>query len=286
VNDASGAEGRGRRVDTGDKLFFPSDGHFSRVVPLTEAGEEAAASADASAPDETFEREDETLVPARVSPGTIRARASRRKKGVEQSWAFMAAVLALSVVAGVAAGAYMIRSQRTADVFRADAPVEEASAASGAVEKVIAAEPAERPVPQASATAPQTEHDRLAAATAPAPATDAPAVSDEADTKAESVSTSAKSESVSTSAPAPKASTRAADTAARRAAETEPRAERPARAASEARDASPAPRITRSNAAPRRADTPARANVAPPARSLPISSPPSSARPKQVIQWP
>jgi hypothetical protein len=285
VENDSGAEGRVRRVDAGDDLLFPSDGHFSRVVPLSqagdedippsEAGEEVAPSVVASAPDESDERDETTLVPTRVMRDARLSQVSRPKKGVEQSWGFMAAVLALSVAAGVAAGAYMIRSQRTADAFRPDV---EAAAANATGEKVVAAQPAEQPVPQAPANAPQTEqHDRLAAATTPAVASAATAAPDEAD---------AKAESVNPSAPTPKASPRAAEPVARRAAETETRAERPARAASEARDASPAPRLARSDAAPRHAERPATANAAPPERSLPISSPPPSARPKKVIQWP
>jgi len=288
VDNASGAEGRGRRVDAGDDLLFPSDGNFSRVVPLTEAGEELAASAVAPEPyepDEPEEREDEvvTLVPARVSRGALQARASRPGKGVEQSWGLTAAVLAVSVAAGVAAGAYMIRSQRPAGALRHAAPGAEASAANGAVEKVPASGPAEQPVPQASAPQvgrdglAEVEHDKVAAATAPAAAPAARASSDEADTKAESVSAST---------PSPKASARASDTTARRAAEPGTRAERPARAEREARAASPAPRPPRSDAAPRHADRPASASADTREHSLPISSPPPSARPKKVIQWP
>lgn len=288
MEKTSEAEGRGRRGDAKADHFFPSDGQFSRVVPLSQAGDELvpsaqtgneiAASADTSAPDEPDERDEATLVPMRVSRNASRFQVSRPKKGVEQSWVFTAAVLALSVVAGVAAGAYMIRSQRPAETFRPDASNVEAAAVNGGGGKVIAAEPAEQPVPQASATSPQTEpqteHDKLTSATTTAAAPTTPVV---ADTKVESVNASAST---------PKASPRAADATARRAAETEPRAERPARAASEARDAAPAPRPTRSDAAPRHADRPATANAAPPERSLPISSPPPSARPKKVIQWP
>jgi hypothetical protein len=299
LEKTSEAEGRERRGDAKADLFFPSDGQFSRVVPLSRAddelvpsaqtGSEVAASADTSAPDEPDGHEEATLVPMRVSRNASLFQVSRPKKGVEQSWGFTAAVLALSVVAGVAAGAYMIRSQRPAETFRPDASNAEAAAVNGAGEKVVAAEPAEQPVPQASATAPQTapqtEHDRLASATTTAAATAATTPQGVADTTPPGV-TDTKVESVSTSASTPKASPRAADATARRAAETEPRAERPARAASEARDAAPAPRPTRSDAAPRHADRPATANAAPPERSLPISSPPPSARPKKVIQWP
>ena len=277
MNNASEAEGRERRGDAKADLFFPADGNFSRVVPLSQADDKVAASANTSAPDEADERDEATLVPKRVSHNTRLVQVSRPKKGVEQSWSFVAAVLALSVVAGIAAGVYMIRSQRPAETFRPDASNVEAATVNGAGEKVIAAEPAEQPVPQASATEPQTEHDRLASATTTTAAPTAPAASGVADTKAENASTSS---------PTPKASPRAADTNARRAAETEPRAERPARAASEARDASPAPRPTRSDAAPRHADRHVTANAAPPERSVPISSPPPSARPKKVIQWP
>ena len=76
MNNASGAGGRERRGDAGADPLFPSDGHFSRVVPLSEAGdeaaplskagEEAAPSAAAVAPDEVSvepeEREEATLV--------------------------------------------------------------------------------------------------------------------------------------------------------------------------------------------------------------------------------
>lgn len=272
---------RARRADAEDDSLFPSDGKFSRVVPLAQSGDEAvhvseaddaAAPPDEVAPSvaassargETDEREEEvaTLVPARTSRGASPVQASRPKKGFEQSWGLTAVVLAVSILAGAAAGAYIIRSQSASETSRPDAPNVEAAAAAGAeaaasraAEKVSAPQPAEQPVPQPPA----------------------PAASDE-------TKTGAKAESVNPPLPSTKATAREADTAARRTLEPEPRPERTARAASEARAASP-PRLTPVDAAPRRVENPAPANVAR-ERSLPISSPPPSARPKKVIQWP
>ncbi|HJQ35372.1 MAG TPA: hypothetical protein VJ866_24685 [Pyrinomonadaceae bacterium] len=285
-----------RRAEAEDDPLFPTDGNFSRVVPLTQAGDEvvpiaeaddeparsdeAAPSVAAVAQGGTDEREEEvaTLVPARTSRGTSPVQVSRPKKGFAQSWGFTAVVLAVSILAGAAAGAYIISSQSASETPRPDASnVEAADAAVNRdAEKVIASQPAEQPVPQAPA--PQAEHDKLAAANAPALTPNAPAASDEANADA-------KAESVNPPTPSTKATARAADTAARRTLEPEPRAERTARAASEARDAS-SPRLTPGDAAPHRAERPTPANATASERSLPISSPPPSARPKKVIQWP
>ncbi|HLM59076.1 MAG TPA: hypothetical protein VK422_23430, partial [Pyrinomonadaceae bacterium] len=86
---ASGAEGRGQ-VGRGEaEPFFPSEGNFNAVVPLSGRGEE--------------EQEDETtLVPARVARRS--AHEPHARKRVEQSWAILAAAVVLSAVAGAAAG--------------------------------------------------------------------------------------------------------------------------------------------------------------------------------------
>ncbi|HWW76689.1 MAG TPA: hypothetical protein VNZ44_14930 [Pyrinomonadaceae bacterium] len=305
VDNDSRAGARARRAEAGDGLLFPADGNFSRVVPLSQSGDEVVPVSEAGdevapiaeADDEpapsgeaappvaavarggTDEREDEvaTLVPARTGRGTSPVLASRPKKQFRQSWGLTAVVLAVSILAGATAGAYIISSQSASETRRPDASNVEAAAAPGdeaaanrGAEKVVATQPAEQPVPQVPA--PRAEHDKLAAdAAAPPSAPDA-------------AGADAKAESVNPPAPPTRAAARASDTAARRTVEPEPRAERHERAASEARDAS-APRLTPADAAPRRADRPAPASVAR-ERSFPISSPPPSARPKKVIQWP
>jgi hypothetical protein len=258
MNNAPTPDGRGQDRPHDAEPFFPSEGTFNPVVPLSEVGRMPAPlapsnPADVGRPAEAawaraahrarLKEEEETLVP---SPAA-RARRARR------SWPVTASVIALSVVAGLASGTYLIWSSQRAHETQPPAQV--------------AAEVPTLPPP-------------------PAPV---------ADTKVEKVNEPAdeekprevaKAEKPNEAAPAPKQSPpfRPAPT-------PEPRAERPTRAAAEPRELTPAPKPTRTqSAAPTRprvttADKQRPASQ-PSERTLPISSPPATARSKKVIQWP
>jgi Ankyrin repeats (3 copies) len=103
-SDASKTNG----VESDTQLFFPPEGNFNAVVPLSEVGKpldktrrsdghEKARRAD--------EQEEVTLVPARA------AHAPRSRVG-RPSWLVLAAVLTLSVAAGLTAGTYLIKSRQ------------------------------------------------------------------------------------------------------------------------------------------------------------------------------
>jgi cytoskeletal protein RodZ len=291
MKNASGAEGQGQGERTKAELFFPSDGEFNTVVPLSQAGA-AAAPSDISIPaakpesrveherreehERPEEQEETTLISARRGRGTRTAHAPRARRGGEQSWVFMAAVLFLSVAAGVAAGAYMIRSQRPAEAYRPPPPAAVDAPADAEVGKAIVTEPAsETSTAQISEPAPESDGDTLTTEPEPAATSPVPAPPSEPVTKVERASVSAPP-----SKPAPKA----AEPAERRVAEAEPRTAR--RVSATAGDASPAPRPTRAAAAPRRAERTTSVTVKTRVQPPLISTPPPSARSKKVIQWP
>src|SRR5687767_4014008 len=134
MTNAAGAQGRGdvERKDEGAGAapLFPSEGTFSAVVPLSEVRDGSLSKRDAltsatsatsakAAPEESEEApEEETLVPARVSRASRARRAStagrdgEKRRGGRQ-WLTTTAAVLLSVVAGVAAGAYMVSSRQT-----------------------------------------------------------------------------------------------------------------------------------------------------------------------------
>ena len=240
---ASGAEGRGRGGRGGGEQFFPSEGNFSPVVPLSEG--------DAEEQDET------TLVPARVARRPAHEPHARR--GFEQSWAFLAAAVVLSAVAGAAAGIYVLKWQSPAETVRTNQPAE-----AEATEPAAAA-----PAPQPSEPAPQPERDTLADKSVPPAPPEVTASPREAETKVERVNTSARPPNAS-----------------RQAAEDEPRAERTTRAPRQESTAAAAPKPQRAEAAPRRAERNTPATVNPPERPSLVTSPPPSANPKKVIKWP
>lgn len=249
TNDAATPDGRGPERPNDAEPFFPSEGTFNAVVPLSEVGRAPAPlsppnPADVGLPAEAawaraahrarLKEDEETLVPARA------ARAHRARR----SWLVTGSVIALSVVAGLASGTYLIWSSQRAQ----EAP----------------------PPAQVAAEAP-----------APPP----PSV---ADSKVEKVNEPAdevkprevaKAERPIEVAPAPKASPplQPAPT---------PRAARPARAAAEPEELTPAPKPARTQrAAPTRPRV-TTAETRPAARTPPISTPPPSAKSKKVIQWP
>ncbi|HEV2860610.1 MAG TPA: hypothetical protein VGX48_06370 [Pyrinomonadaceae bacterium] len=229
---ASGAEGRGRVERGGAEPLFPSEGNFNHVVPLSQQGPEE---------DET------TLVPARVA--RRRAGEPRATKRLEQSWAFLAAAVVLSAVAGAAAGVYVLKWQSPAETARTSQPAEAVAEAT--------------PTPQPPAPTPQPERDRLAAESAPPAPPVITAAPREAETKVEKVKQTAP-----------------------RAVEDEPPAPRPARAAKQESAPAPAPRLQRAEATPPRVERKASAAVNPPPRPSLVTSPPPSAKPNKVIKWP
>jgi hypothetical protein len=267
MNNASTADGRGQDRPNDGEPFFPSEGAFNPVVPLSEIGRAPAPAplsrtdgADAGRPAEAAwareahrpgwkDEEETTLVPA------------RGVRGVQQSWAVTATVIVLSVAAGLASGTYLIWSSR-----RAPEPQTPA--------QVAAEAPTLQPAPATDAT--------------PAPA----AVQEEANTKVEKVNETVRDETPREVAKAGKPSE------APRAPKEAPQPERPANAAraerttresAEAREVTPAPKPARTqSAAPSRprVTTAAKQPPAPSERSLPISAPPSNARSRKVIQWP
>ena len=261
MTNASETEGRERGRQTHADPLFPSDGDFSPVVPLSQIGGEAAHRSDAPASAAPEEQDEATLVPARA--GTRKRPAHPPPApGVEQSRALLAAVIVLSVAAGVIAGAFMVRSPRPAP-----------PAGGEVVGTVPAPESAETSVAQPPEPAPRADEAGLAAPPVAPP--------EEAGAKVEREDVPAR--------PA-KVSPPAAESSARRAAEPEPRAERRTRAASEPREASPAPRPARADTSPRRTAATAERRqptpASPPVSALPVSSPPPSAKSKKVIQWP
>lgn len=256
MKNASGAEGRGWRGRRTTKPLFPSEGNFTPVVPLSHAG----------GPEE---QDETTLVPARVRPGRRTAQTPYAQQGVWHSWAFIAVAVALSALAGAAAGFYILRSQQPEETYSAATPAEAGVAAAEVRGAEPTAEPPAQPTPSPT---PQTNPDELAAAPESAVPPPAPAAPPATDTKVEKLSASA---------PPQKGSPQAAEPPARRAAQPEPRAVSPARA-----EASPAPRVRRAEAAPRRPREDAPAAAAPRARPPLVSSPPPSAKTRKVIQWP
>jgi hypothetical protein len=255
MNNASTVDGGEQERPTDAEPFFPSEGAFNTVVPLSEIGHAPAPlvpfdPADVGRPAEAAwareahragvkEEEETTLVPGRM--GGVR--------GVRRSWVVKTGVIALSVAAGLASGTYLIWSSKRAP---------EAHASS----HVTAEAPPLPPAPEATPAAEQRE----------------------AVAKVEKVSEVAKAEKPVEVAHASKEAPPARPT-------TAPRAERATRAAAEARELAPAPKPARNqSAAPARprVTTTAKQTPAPPSseRALPISAPPSNAKSRKVIQWP
>jgi hypothetical protein len=296
MSDASTAHGAEPAEPIKPEPFFPSEGDFSTVVPLSEvarAPHTAERSANDGRPAEAAwaraERrgtavarrgarvgeEEETLVPARA--GRRReARVGSRPAAGQRPWTVTAAAVLLSVLAGVAAGSYLVWSKRPAG---SNAP----PAAEAASQEVAAdtAPPAPAAPPVAEAAPPVVEVEPVA----PEP----PARAAEAATEAKperSVETPSRAEK--SAPPTAEPTTRAAaEPATRDAARPRARAER---AAPDATPAAPAPRPARNDAPARRAatTTAARRTTRPAtaARQLPVSAPPPSSKSKTVIQWP
>lgn len=254
--------------------FFPADGQFRTVVPLSEVGRTTAAidvapavkavtaevvplgsarvkAARPSTDGRDDEQDETTLVPTRLSHATP----PRPTRAAWHSWPVTVVALVLSVIAGLIAGSYLIGSRQSVETQQRPAPpspTTESSAIPAA--PVVAAREADAKVEKVSG-------DKSASKTAPPVA-------------------------VTESRRAPEA-----EPPARRAVVAEARPERPARTAEGSVDRSPAAKPTRRDAAttpraPVRAAQERSSTSAPVAQSLPVSSPPPSAKSKKVIQWP
>lgn len=288
MSDASTTHGSEPAEPIKPEPLFPSEGVFSTVVPLSQVAHApytAERSADDGRPAEAaWARQDrrgtgvarrgargvdeeETLVPTRA--GRRRgAHVGSRPDAGQRPWTVTAAAVLLSVLAGVAAGSYLVWSKRPVGL---NAPPAAETASQEVAADIPPPAPAAPPAVEAEPVAPeQPEH-----ATAAAAATEA---------KPErSVETSSRAEK--STPPAPEPATRSA---------AQPRA-RTERAAPDATTTTPAPRPARnetpprSEASPRRAATTAErrpTRPAAPVRQLPVSAAPPSSKPKTVIQWP
>ncbi|MDT5156176.1 MAG: hypothetical protein QOH51_533 [Acidobacteriota bacterium] len=281
MTNASTAQSR-EPIDTPETdaaMFFPTEGTFSPVVPLSKINESLELS-DASGEPATEEQED-TLVPLRVSHATetretraltqTRPRSILRPKSVRQSWPVTVIAIALSVIAGLIAGAYLVGFRQPAGTLGA-APL-----AVDATHATVDATPLTEVATQAPEPQPATATSDTQASTATV--TSNPQASQPATTPAPP-----------NSAPDTRREHASAPTA-RGVANADAHAERPTRTPSVERDlpaTKPAQRdaattttVRRTRVAEERPTTPA-----PPKQSFPVSSPPPSAKSRKVIQWP
>lgn len=273
-------------------IFFPTDGEAHPVVPLTEVGDahlvgettplakvvevepesgeemesesgeevEPESGEDArhkvsqpvsvkqrDAPDET------THVAARPTrAATVHSRPAARAKGARQSWAVPLVALALSLLAGLVAGTYLIKSVRPA------ATRQPATEAHGAATPLS---PEPQPTPSAPVVADGGAEAKV-----------------EARKEAGPVPKTVAREAARSPAPDAEPPSRRTDIA-------DERPERVARRSVERSNAG-SPAQSKEAAASTRTRGAERASSGPPKHSLPISPPPPSAESKKVIQWP
>lgn len=280
---ASAAAGGTADGGQGDEppTFFPGDGEIRAVVPLSEiggaqrAGETtplAKAGADEPAPRESARAEvsqtarveqhdapdERTLVPARPSRATPPpGRPAARPKGAGQIWAVPLVALALSVVAGLFVGTYLIESRQSVATEQSAPRLPEPPTPAATVAADGAAAPA---VTDGAADAKQEKVKAEESAPKPAPR-------DEASSRAHAAEPPPPG--VVTAEARPERSAHTAGRSVER-----PAAERPAR-----RDV--AAMTTRERVTERPPSAPA-----PPKQSLLVSSPPPSGKLKKVIPWP
>jgi hypothetical protein len=289
AKSARGSAAEGETSDAFEKsrtqpIFFPPDGEAHPVVPLSEVGDarqvgettplakdvevesesveevESKSGEDArhkvsqtvsvkqrDVPDET------THVAARPTrAATTHRRPAARSKGARQSWAVPLFALALSLLAGLVAGTYLMKSMRPAAT--------------------------RQPATEAHGTATPLSPEPETTPLAPVVADGGAEAKVEARKEAVPVPKSVTREAAR--APAPDA-----EPPSRRTAIAD---ERPERAARRSVERSTADRPAQSNAAAtsKRTRGAERASSGPPKHSLPISPPPPSAESKKVIQWP
>lgn len=160
--------------------LFPSEGSFNPVVPLSEVGHAPAPlptvrPEDVGKPAEAAwaraahrarsREEEETLVPSRAS----------RTRGARPSWLLPASVIALSVIAGLASGSYLIWSSQRAQeppppqVAAEAPPPAPVTNADAEVEKAPEPVKVEKPREVARAEKPSAKAAEKPEAVAPAP---------------------------------------------------------------------------------------------------------------------
>jgi len=308
---AEGVTAGGEQADT-RPLLFPDDGQFRPVVPLSEiggarqAGESGAPTKAVTAeigPEENNraevrrpaqdgrddEQDETTLVPARVSRATpLRPSPAFQPKGVRQSWPVTAVALVLSMTAGLVAGTYLVRSKRSVEILRPAPPAEAEGAAAGDVTQA----PESRSATTASVlqpSQPASPGPSFIAEPEPVSASDTPVTSaGEAEVGGKGVRREESSPKLS---PGPTASRHPSvdEPPNRRITTAGLNLERPDRAAGGIKNGSPATKSARRDTAQThrvRFTAGPLSDSAPPEHSLPISSPPPSAKSRKVIQWP
>jgi hypothetical protein len=264
--------------------LFPPVGNFNAVVPLSEIDANPVSHVTAPAPSPTThrrasraaagereqdEQEEATLVPARVARTALPLRPATRRP----SWPVMIMALALALFAGLAAGVYLIKSGMPVEI---QAP---ASVTENVAHEATAETTNSQPTQVASESNPDAR---------PQAETNLDAVASKVDTEVSAEKTGRDLNAPKRSTAADASSGRAEripDTASTKAAVAERTPERPARKAPPSTTDKPAqPEAVRTRRAASEAErTPV---LRAPERSLPVSSPPSSAKSKRVIQWP
>jgi hypothetical protein len=281
--------------ESGAPDFFPPVGNFNAVVPLSELDGDSespmTAPAPAPMPQSSLvsaavkerahdEQEEATLVPARAA----RMREALRPAARRPSWPVMIAVLALSLMTGLAAGVYLIKSVRPVEI-QAPASMTEGAAhdAAGAAETSgpqptqVASDsrPEAKPQAETNEVRPQAETGLDAVASA---------VKDDVRDEKTSRDLTAPKRVKEADAPSGREE-RALEKSPAKASVAERTPERPARKAPPLKTDTPAPtealRTRRATSVSERPPV-----LRAPERSLPVSSPPSSTKSKRVLQWP
>ena len=265
-------------------VFFPPVGNFNAVVPLSEIDADSESRVPAHAPVPTTdspgvrtpvrehdEQEEATLVPARVArmspppPTTIR----------RPSWPVMIAALALSLTAGLAAGVYLIKSGGPVEIQSPASMTEDVAHDTAAAADTNGSHPPEVASESRPEARPQAETSPGAAA------------SDvDAEVSVEKTGRDLPAPKRLTTADAPSGrGERILETSPAKASAVERTPERPARKVPPSSTNTPAqPEVLRARRATSAGErTPVQRA---PERSIPVSSPPSSAKSKRVIQWP
>ena len=282
--------------------FFPPVGNFNAVVPLSEIDVDSEIKTDsqsrvtaptpsphaesrvaraASRRREQDEQEEATLVPSRAA----RTTRTLRPAAPRPSWPVMIAALALSLLAGLAAGVYLIKSVKPVELQAPASMTEAASHDMTAATETNDSQPTQVASESRPEAKPHAETNEVS-----------PQAESNLDASASSVDAEVGAEKTSRGLTAPKHATavvepsgrgeRTPETSPAKAAVAERTPERPARKVTPSTTNTPAPteavRSRRATSAVERVPV-QRA----PERSLPVSSPPpSSAKSKRVIQWP
>ena len=267
--------------------FFPSEGNFNAVVPLSEIDTDSESPVAAPAPMHTAlspsvrastkerahdEQEEATLVPARAARTAHAFRPATRRP----SWPVMITALALSLAAGLAAGVYLIKSSMPVQLQAPASMTEDAAHEAAAAADTTNSQPTQVASESRPEARPQAE-------------TNLDAVASDVDTEvsAEKTNRDPNAPKRVTAADAPSSrAERTSDASPAKASVADRTPERPARKAPPSTTNTPAPteatRTRRATSVPERPPV-----LRAPERSLPVSSPPpSSAKSKRVIQWP